>query len=213
MKKRLALCFCLITMPTLLKATVAVEIDAGILRNATGTSPVPVGGLLELIASPSGSAANFSAPTATSFVSGDNIVVATFAMNYAVQTGETDSFVTLVLQNTTGPASATTFDAGDPLLLRWYPTLTTASTSPGIGTTYGQFRSDTGELGGSAWVTPADGSSISLVFNTMAAGGTHAEATGYASNVVVSVPEPTTTGIIGGAAIGLLGLVKLRRRS
>ena len=196
-------------------ATVSLEIDAGILRNATGTSTVPVGGLLQLVATPSGSAANFVQPTATSFVGGDNVVVASFAMNYFFGTGETDNVVTLTLQNI-AISTATTFDQGDPLLLRWYPTLTISSTAPGIGATYGQFRSDSGEAGGIAWVTPADGTSLTvpngLNFLTMAASGTHPDVEGFASSIVSPVPEPSIYILLGLGFGGLtFGLVHRRR--
>lgn len=213
-KKSLVAACCLLSVASVAKSAIVVEIDAGILRDATGTSTVPVGGLLQLIATPSGNAANFVAPTSGSFVGGDNIVVATFAMNYVFQPGETDNKVTLTLQNT-GPSSATTFDQGDPLLLRWYPSLTTASTVPGLGTTYGQYRNAAGESGGIAWVTPADGSTnltpAGLNFNTLGAGGTNPETAGFATNIVVAVPEPSTVFLLGIGAIGVFAM--LRRRA
>ena len=197
------------------RAVVSLEVDAGILRNLTGTSVVPVGGLLELVATPSGNAANFAAPTATSFVSGDNIVVASFAMNYSTGvTGETDNVTQpFALTTVNGVASTTTLDAGDPLQLRWYPTLTLASTAPGLGTTYGTFRSDTGELGGAAWVVPTDGVQSSVNFITVDDGGSHAITTGFASNIVVGVPEPSSVMLLCSATIGLLGWIKTRRQA
>ena len=193
MKRLLATSVFLIVLSVAAQAAVQLELDAGILRNKGGASVVPVGGLLQLIASPSGSAANFVAPTANSFVGGDNIVVASFAMNNnGGRIGEFDGLINFTLANT-GTPSATTFDAGDPLLLRWYPTLTFANlgtySGPGSGTTYGQFRSATAVDGGAAWITPGDNTTTTvLVFATTDASGSQPIASGYASN---TVPEPS----------------------
>ena len=192
------------------QATINIEVQAGVLTNITGTTNVPVGGLLELIATPSGSVSNFAAPTPDSFVSGDNIVVASFAMNYNTGiTGVTDNSFPLTLQNTLSPSSSTAFDQGDPLLLRWYPSLTMSSTSPGLGTTYGQFRTDATVDGGNAWITPADGGTATLVLFTQSVGGSQVNSTGYASNVVV--PESSSGALILIISIGAACLRRGRR--
>ena len=206
-----ALCFFGLAVTS--QAAIRLEVDAGILRNSTGTALVPVGGLLQLVASPSGSAANLTAPTASSFTGGDNIIVAQFSMNYNSGTaGETDNILTgLTLQNT-GTPSSTTFDQGDPLELRWYPTLTLGATAPGAGTTYGRFRTDSTVDNGFAWITPADNSTNTLlVLATMNASGSRAESVGFASNVTV-VPEPSTV-IFTTLMFGAVGVQALRRRS
>lgn len=208
----------LLGLATAAHASVTVEIDAGILRNLTTTSTVPVGGLLMLVASPSGAATNFSAPTSTSFVSGDNIVVAAFAMNNnGGVTGEVDYSPTFNLGNT-GTATSTTFDAGDPLLLRWFPTLTYAAysagtlTAPGLGANYGQGRSAIAVDGGSAWVTPANGSSSAVfTFITADDGGSQPNSSGLASNIVVAVPEPSTYAAVMCGLAGLIGVLMRRR--
>ena len=190
-------------------ATISVAGDFGLLKDSTGTVNVPVGGLLQLIASPSGSASNFAAPTPTSFVSGDNIIVATFAMNYNSGTaGESTNSITLTLQNTAA-STTTTFDAGDPLLLRWYPTLTTSSTAPGLGATYGQFRTDATTDGGSPWVTPNDGANNYLLYLiTQSTGGSQPNSFGFASN---TVPEPSMNVILCLSALGFFGFCFYRR--
>lgn len=205
-------------------AAVTIELDAGILRGTTATSLEPVGGLLQIIATRSGSATNFGTPTPGSFATGaDNLVVANFAMNYTFGSGETDNRITFTLENTGASASATTFDVGDPLLLRWWPSITyntatgAPSRTPTGGDTFGQFRSDTGENGGIAWFTPTDGSLLTfpsgLNFNTIAAGGTNAETAGFATNIVSPVPEPSTYALLGLGLGGLtFGAMQQRRR-
>ncbi len=212
-----------LSLAAVASASVTIEIDAGILRGASPTSVVPTGGLLMLVASPSGSASNFSAPTSTSFVTGDNVIVAAFGMNYnGGVTGEVDYSPNFSLANT-GTPSPTTFDQGDPLLLRWYPTLTYADyaagslTAPGIGTIYGQGRSTTAADGASsAWITPANStSSTVLTFITPDDAGSQAAGSGLASNVVFAapVPEPSTAMFLGATALGLAGTYLRRRRS
>ncbi len=199
------------------QATVSIAGDFGLLTYGSSTNPtnVPVGGLLQLIASPSGSASNFVAPSSTSFVGGDNIVVATFAMNYNSGTaGETTNNPVITLQNT-GASSPTTFDAGDPLLLRWYPTLTTASTAPGAMTAYGQFRTDLTTDGGSAWVAPANGTSnYALYLITQSIGGGQPNSAGYAGLTVGSaaVPEPSAGLLCGVGLVIAFGARQTMRR-
>ncbi len=190
-----------------------VLIDAGSLQNATGTAAVPVGGLLQLIASPSG---NFTAPTSSSYISGDNILLESQAMNYNVGIGETTNLFTLSLSGS--PYALT---VGEKLLLRFYPSLTLASmpSAPTLGTSYGQVRSDTiefGPAGGDAtettWVVPASGRA-DLDYVTVSRGGTYDNSTAYAFGTVgVAVPEPSTTGLLGGLTICLVGLAKRCRR-
>ena len=202
---------CLLYVIGSAQATISINGDFGILKTANGAAVVPQGGLLQLIATPSGSISNFSAPTAGSFVSGDNIIVASFSMNYnSGVTGETTNLLTNITLQNTGASSPTMFDAGDPLLLRWYPTLTTASTAPGAGATYGQFRTDTAGDGGNAWITPANGTNnYAITLITVSDGGMQANTAGYANSVVV--PEPSTAAISGVGAFALLGLA-LRSR-
>ena len=213
MLKHTVAAICLLGLTSITHASVNIEIDAGLLETALGTSTIPANGLLQLITTPSGSPANFSAPTATSFTSGDNVVLESFAANFKSSgvTGEIDNTFTITLQNT-GASTPTTFDQGDPLLLRWYPSLTTSSTAPGLGTTYGQFTSTTGEtvgsVSGSAWATPADSQSITLLFITQNDGGSYANTLGQANNMVNAVPEPSTYFMVGFIALGVAGAAR-----
>ncbi len=189
---------------------VTLNIDAGYLKNSTGTAVVPNGMLLQLIASPSGT---FSAPTSSSYITGDNVLLQNFSMNSNGGSGETLNGTSLTL--------STTLTTGEAVLLRFYPSLsaTSAPSAPTLGTTYGQVRSSTIESGQTdtsqaPWVIPASGLTVDLLYITATDGGSYSDASAYASNVVLpaAVPEPASV-IQGGIAAGLLALCMWRRRS
>jgi hypothetical protein len=212
---------CLLSAATPLaaRATVSVQLDCGALKDAAG-SVEPLGGLLQLIASPIGA---FSAPTSASFVTGDNVVVLSLPMNFNFGVGETNNVCHFSLAST-----GTT--AGEEVQLRWYPTLTAvldtttglydpSSTSPGLGSMYGSYRSAIGESNGKgtgtgiAWTIPADSSTLTTPggwnFVTASNGGPDLDAAGLAILTVVPVPEPAIGVWLGAAALCLLGF---RRR-
>ena len=195
-----------------------VTIDAGVLENSNGTVTEPVGGLLQLIASPSGT---FSTPDSSTFASGDNVLVSSFAMNYSNGTGETVNTLTSIPFTTTNY----TLTAGEQLELRFYPSLSyTSSTSyytsaPTLGTTFGQVRSSTTEFGATdsnetGWFVPAAGSTIDFAYVTTTGGGTYADTTAYATGTVIAgtaVPEPSSC-IIALIATATLGIASIRRK-
>ena len=180
--------------------TVSIEVNAGILSNATGT-PLPDSGLLQLVVSQSGT---FTAPTANSFVTGDNYIAYQFAVNGSTTsgtTGETDTTFTLNLSSD--------IVANEAAILRWFPGLTLASTSPGTtDTTYGQFRSNNSEgFGDSPWYIPAS-RAATFAFTTTSSdeGGPYADSVGEAQNPIsmgAAAPEPSTCALLGSAVIGL----------
>jgi hypothetical protein len=158
-----------------LHASITIELSAGQLLTATG-APVGDGGLIQLLAAPSATA--FTAPSAGSFTGGSSgeTVVASFGLD-SPTTGTAGYFDHIVRLTFSGG-----LQAGEPLLLRWYPTLTTAATSPGGGTSYGQFRTDAVVDGSDiAWVTPGDGATDSLSFVTSSQGGSEPNSAGEAS--------------------------------
>jgi hypothetical protein len=115
-------------------------------------------------------------------------------------------------QNVTFTLNTNNITAGDLLLVRWYPTLTTASTQPGPGTTYGEFRTNAIESGSTInWTVPADGTNNNLSFLTATYGGAEPDAAGRASLTVSAVPEPSSyiSAVLGLAG---LGVTILRRR-
>ena len=100
--------------------------------------------------------------------------------------------------------------AGDDLLLVWYDTPYSAgAVGPGDLVNFGTFRSDS-ILSGSdiAWVVPADGSTFSLNFATVSAGGESLDSAGYATQT--TVPEPVSMSLL---AIGGGLLLRRRRRT
>ena len=218
MKKIAAILTGLLATSSISYASDTIELDAGVLRTSAG-APL-TSGLLQLIAvrTPNGVFAN---PTPSSFIGGDSsneLVISSFSFSQGTAgfvTGESDNVITYSYENTTRQFSATTFDPGDALLLRWYPTLTLSSTSPGIGTTYGQYRSDGTPDGGIAWFGPDNNRTIALPnglnFLTTSASGSNPDTAGLASNVVIGVPEPSSYVLIGGMCVCVLGLARIRR--
>jgi hypothetical protein len=99
-------------------------------------------------------------------------------------------------------------------MLRWWPTLTTASPTPGFSTPFGQFRTDATEnFSNSGWFVPADGSTISLNFLTPNAGGdgSEPESAGRAAFTTTAVPEVSTV-VCAFLCAGALGFHAIRRR-
>ena len=190
-------------------ATITINFFAGDLMNKTG-APVPLGGLLELVADTANN--GFTAPTANAFVSNDYIVVASFSLNGNLNGGGNPGQTANVL--TFSPTNLSGLDAGDPLLFRWFPSLTTSSSAPGAGTMYGQFRTVTSQDGSTLptpWSEPADGQSYTLSFITQSAGGSNPNAVGYA--VTPIIPEPSTPLMLGGSMSVLLILKRRTRQS
>jgi PEP-CTERM motif len=183
-------------------ATVTLNVGAEVLFQSDGTTPIPAGSLIQLLASTTDSV--FTAPTPSSFIGGsaDDVILESFAAPDNSGFAGDDIVVTL----------SGNLNAGDPLLLRWWPTLTLASSTPGAGTPYGQFRTDVTEnFSDSGWFIPSDGSVISLNFLDESSGiapNPEPDSAGTASFVVV--PEPSTFAL---GALGALGLVLVRRRS
>ena len=100
---------------------------------------------------------------------------------------------------------------GDQILLRWFPTLTLANTTPPAGAPYGQFRTDLIEnFSDINWTIPNDGALVALNFLTMAQGGTRMEIEGVA-NMMVAIPEPSTVALVGLSVIGLAAYSRRRK--
>jgi hypothetical protein len=197
MKKLLALALITFTCATA-QATVTINLGGGYIYFADGLTRAPMGSLVQLIASTTDNV--FTAPTPDSFTgnSPDDLVLASFFVN--VEPGLFLQDIIITFSGTLGP--------GDQLLLRWFPTLTSAGSGPGAGTQYGQFRTELIENNSTInWNLPPDGQTHDLQFVTMALGGTRSEAEGAANLVVV--PDPSTYALM---AVGLVGLVIANRR-
>lgn len=196
--KRLLLSSLLLLTAAAAHADVTLNLGGGNLYTAGGTSLAPVGSLVQLVVSTGDNL--FSAPTPNSFVgtSTDDFVLASFTIDDAA--GAFTQPITFTL----GVNSVT---AGDLLMLRWYPTLTSAS-GPGEGTSYGEFRTDAVQsFSNIAWAVPNDGT-YDLNFLTEAFGGPNAESAGYANFTVV--PEPSSVALL--AFGGIAGAVAVFRR-
>lgn len=112
-----------------------VSVDAGVLTTHNGASLLPVGNLLLLIGSEGGTGTNGGGPSSFpdapggsflgSFVGGDNVILASFAMNNSGSvSGETfNSPITITYTTVGGVAAPSTFDVGDKVALRWYLTI------------------------------------------------------------------------------------------
>jgi hypothetical protein len=178
-----------------LSASVTLNVSAANLNDAGGT-PMPTNGLVLLVASTND--ATFGAPTFDSFVSGDDYIIA----SWNLATWSTPG----LLLGSTGPVIlGGGWNAGDPLLLRWFPTLTLAATAPGVGASYGQYRTDSTVDGGDPWITPAEGATISLKFlttdiggsqNPPSAGNANLVVGGIAAPVILSLTAETATNVV-----------------
>ncbi len=131
-------------------AAVAISLDAEKLGTADGTA-MPTSGLLLLVVSTADE--SFALPTADEFVpaSSDDVILANWDL---ADGGSTAGVFSGLASNLTFGDG---FDAGDPLMLYWFPGSTKSSTGPGAGAHYGLFRDDTGIMTGSVWTLPADG--------------------------------------------------------
>lgn len=206
--------------PLISKAAVTFNMSAATLFNSDGSTPVPTSGLMLLVADTSGTSGagsnGFSSVAAgaslslNSYLNGtDDLILAKWALGASSNTAGlfSDAISNLNL-------GSNGWDAGDPLALLWFPTLTTASATASAGSTYGiYFNSAAAGAasldGGDQWITPASGTKALNLFTTASGfGGTHSNAATTASLTVSGVPEPSRALF---AALGL-GLISLRRR-
>jgi hypothetical protein len=196
-------------------SAVSFEVDAETLKDQNGTA-MPVTGQVLLVASTGGSSSvngnTFIVPrsdsplAAGSFLIGsgglsDDLVVARVDLDSGFGAGSLSQTLNLSF----GLDSTGSWQPGDQLSLYWFPSLSSGSTTPGVGTHLGMFRDDvTDATSRNAWVTPGASSTISLQFVTQDANGPifpggvypsgaagYPSATGNASQVVTPVPEPS----------------------
>ena len=209
----------LLLLGSFARASVNLGIDAGLLANKNGVN-IPVGSLVLLIASQGDNL--FGAPAAGSYVTGDDIIVGSFAMNYIVEPGEMQTSVNYSY-TTSGSASSSTFDVGDLLAIRWYPSITftqfQGGTKPATGDFYGTYSGiGANPDSGIAWTAPVDGftylpgSALNFYTSNTGGGGTQTPATGYATTAVAAVPEPSTFALFGLGA-GFAGWMARRKKA
>ncbi len=212
-------------------ATVTLSLAGGYLKDQS-TTDVPYGsGVLLLVASTGDS--TFTAPSTSSTLTvgsaispgSDDIVLfkSTISgdgnLNGAQNPGE---FRQLTGALTLGTAASGTVAAGDPIIMYWFPTVSSAATTLTAGTDYGAYRSiiaagSTDADGSSAWYVPSNGTSAyNLLFLTSDAGSTINTGTSgiaYGQAVDTVAPEPSTVVgalLVVGAGLGNYLLRKLQ---
>lgn len=184
------------SLPVTSFATVAFDIGAQRLDNATGT-PMPANGLVLLVADRDRD--GFLAPSTTWFTEGDDLLVN--AWPNAVE-NTPFAFGPGIFLGGASTELGSGLDAGDPVKLIWFPTLTTTNSAPTFGTPFGAYTNAT-------WVVPSDGFSANLSFQTFDQGGSDPLVTGDATLTVV--PEPSAYAAI--AALGCMSWAMIRRRA
>src|SRR4051812_22615518 len=115
-----------LTLASWTSHALTISLDADLLKTSGGT-PMPTTGLVILVASTGD--ATFNPPTAGSFVSGDDVIVARFDLSSGGATGFNQPGVLIDVAkslNFTG-----NWKPGDPLQMYWFPTLGTNATAPG----------------------------------------------------------------------------------
>jgi len=211
MNKVLTALSCLVLGAVSANASVTLTLEGGVLRSSSGT-PVNDGGLIILVASTADSAfsSSFNGNNSTSvgtFLTADDQIVASFSVSSVAADGLQGGYA----YSLSGLTYSGALNAGDSLQLYWFPTLTTSSSTFGVGTSYGEYRTDATLNGsGSGWFLPSDGSTVALNFFTTSGGGSVADSFGNAS--LTTVPEPATTVALLGGAAGLFVMYRRRQR-
>jgi hypothetical protein len=207
-----------------LRATITFDFQVDLIQTTLVGTPVPANGLVLLVADTSHN--GFGAFGVTSLGGGNGAGDAT-SLALFTSAGSDDLIVwrgDLSVQGpgvltdtpsfTLGTYAGATWNAGDPLALVWFPTLTLNSVATTPGVAYGLFSSAT-PLSGSAWVTPADGSSIYALIEITMNGATLGPGPSPNSELVASqsvsaIPEPSSVAMLAG--VGALVVASIRRR-
>ena len=181
-------------------ATVTIDFNIGAMTLADGTTPIPEGSLIQLIAAPT--SGGLTGPTAASFISGSEILLISGVVDGS-------SFLGLGTGTTDFAPGPLTITAGYALMIQWFPTLTSGASTPGNSTPYGLY----GALNDASWVAPANGSTLTFSFLTTSITGSVPDSAG-ASNLTTAaaapIPEPATYAAIMGAMV--VGFATWRRR-
>ncbi len=180
-----------------------INFAAGILT-ASNSTALADGSLVVLLTN--GINGSFSAPSASAFVTGDDVLLGSFGSN------SVDFSTAGGLVATLAPNFSSSLTVGQQIMVRWFPTLTTLSLVPGDGVSYGQYSYTGGNTESTLadWTIPASGV-ISPTLATAAVSGSLPNSAGQASFTVSSIPEPSAFALFGG--LTALGLAAWRRRS
>lgn len=194
MKKTLILATFLLSAASGWAQFVTLTFQMGILSDPNGI-PVANGSLIQIIGSAD---TTFVSPTDTSFVGGNDVILFSGAFDNS-GVGNTPGGMSLLLPSVSA--------ANYYLQVRWFPTLTANSTTPGAGTAFGQY----GYPDDINWIAPASGGLTTFTFLTATVGGNLADSAGQAMLSTAAVPEPSTYAQIA-LGIGALGFFAYRRR-
>lgn len=175
--------------------TVTLDITVGILTDSTGTTRLANGALFQVIASPDNL---FTAPIPSAFIGGNDAIL------WSGSFDSTASGVSGAMQVFLPDLSATTF-AGNYLLVRWFPSLTVADSTPGV-IAFGQY----GYPNDSSWIAPDRGGTLSYDFRTVSSGYGSVPDSFGAATYSTAVPEPATYATFTGFLA--FGFVVWRRR-
>ena len=186
----------LIAAPLTSFATVTIGFGGGALFGTSVNDPLADGALVYAVTSLD---ATFDAPTSAGFVSGNDTLLGKWSVDSSV--GAPGAFDASLA----GIVLDASIVAGKSIAIYWFPSLTVASAAPTAGAAYGTFTD-------ASWVIPADGSTVSFPFETVAIGGSLPDSAGVASLTIAGsvIPEPSTYAALAGVAV--LGLAALRRR-
>ncbi|MGC4071335.1 MAG: PEP-CTERM sorting domain-containing protein [Nibricoccus sp.] len=213
MKKLLIALTCMTLSSVTAHASVTLDIEGGTLRTSTGTV-MNDNGLIILVASTTanGFTSTFDGTASTAvgtFLTADDQIIASFSVNSAAGNGA-GGFSSLTGLTYSGMFSS--LAGGQSLQMYWFPTLTTSSTTFGVGTSYGSYRTDSALDGASSgWFLPNDGTPLTTItFYTQSASGSVADSFGNAN--LTTVPEPATTVALLGGAAGLFVMHRRRQR-
>jgi hypothetical protein len=196
---------------SIFQANASVTINLGmaeVFADASATTPISSGGLVNLFAKTTGTwgtnlssiASDFSNLT-SSFTPAGATLIGSYSSGVGAFGPEAVSF------DLTGGLAQ-----NQELLAVVYPTLTTSSSTPGIGTVGFVYRTaEVLNFSDIAWVIPADGSTVALNALTTGSGGTLAntDLSPGGAGGFTTVPEPSTYALL---ALGGLALFFVARR-
>jgi len=142
---------------------------------------------------------------------GSDIVVAQFTLT---DNGTGGGFA--LTSETFNEATIPGWNVGDPLAIYWIPSLSgNTNTVVGSGVAYGKYTDPVANGDSDPWITPADGGTVFMYFESDQSGnGPFGPANvafnaGFSNLTTGTVPEPSTFALLGGVLA--LGAV-LRRR-
>lgn len=193
--------------------TVQLTFDLGLLTDAGGNI-LADGSLIQIIANYDGT--SLAAPTSADFLGGDTSSVILWQGGLDSSTTGLAGTTTIQLSDLAVYSNDTTgsyLSAGDSLIVRWFPSLTSSDSTPGV-TSFGQYgySAVSGATLDTSWVVPSASSAVDYQLLTTDVGGSLASSVGQATSTTSAVPEPAATaGLMALAALAIGAVVRRRR--